>query len=104
MKYIYSKYPISETTIIETTNPPSRINYCSLLINNSLVDVVGVHLSSNNYNEHVEYMTPDHVGDHHDIKKYLGNILMLANMERSSPDCRYNTIIKHPDYHHGRLQ
>lgn len=73
--YIYSKYPILSDTVFKEEGIPYGISICEIKYKNSTIDIFGCHLSSNNYNEHMEYMTPDSVNNRHEVKTYLKNIL-----------------------------
>lgn len=73
--YIYSKYPILSDTVFKEKGIPYGISICEIKYKDSTIDIFGCHLSSNNYNEHMEYMTPDSVNNRHEIKTYLKNIL-----------------------------
>lgn len=72
---IYSKYPILVDTLLSDTHMAYGINYCRIDSPDSPLDVFGVHLSSNNYNESMEYMTPDSVATRNQVKIYLNNIV-----------------------------
>lgn len=72
---IYSKYPLFNETIYQEKGIPYGITFCEIRYKDCIIDVFGCHLSSNNYNEHMEYMTPDSLDDRHEVKSYLKNIL-----------------------------
>lgn len=72
---IYSKYLIINDTVFQESGIPSGISFCVIKYKNSSIDIFGCHLSSNNYNENMEYMTPDSVNNRHEVKSYLKNIL-----------------------------
>lgn len=71
---IYSKYPILTDTIVREKGKGYGINCCLIDCCGHEVGVIGVHLSSNNYNEHMEYMTPDSVASSDQARSYLGQI------------------------------
>lgn len=71
---LYSKYPILTDTIYQEKGKGYGITCCQIKVRDERINVVGVHLSSNNYNEHNVYMTPDSVGNSEQARLYLGNI------------------------------
>lgn len=73
--YIYSMYPILSDTVFKEKGIPYGISICKIKYRDSTIDIFGCHLSSNNYNEHMDYMTPDSVNNRHEVKAYLKNIL-----------------------------
>jgi len=72
---IYSRFPIVADTTFKAKEYPYTITQVSIEYGTQIVDILGVHLSSNNYNEHMEYMTPDSIEGHEQARTYLGNIL-----------------------------
>lgn len=76
--YIYSKYPIISDTVFKENGIPYGISICEIKYKDSTIDIFGCHLSSNNYNEHMEYMTPDSVNNRHEVKTYLKNIIVAG--------------------------
>lgn len=72
---VYSKYPICTDTIFQEKDLPFGINSCQIAYKKSRINIFSCHLSSNNYNENMEYMTPDSLDDRHEVKSYLKNIL-----------------------------
>lgn len=72
---VYSKFPIYVDTLFQEKDVPYGINHCKISYKNCYIDIFGCHLSSNNYNENMEYMTPDSVNNRHEIRSYLKNIL-----------------------------
>lgn len=75
---LYSKYPILQDTILKDNVMAYGITCCRIDIAVREVDVIGVHLSSNNYNEQMTYMTPDSVATRHQAKTYLKNIVTAS--------------------------
>lgn len=71
---IYSKYPVVLDTIFFEKKVPYCISYCQIDYKGNIVDVFGCHLSSNNFDEHMVYMTPDSIDDRHDMKNYFENV------------------------------
>lgn len=72
---IYSKYPIISDTLYTSEDYPYGISYCQIRYKSSSINILGCHLSSNNYNEHHEYMTPDSVENSQESKAYLRNVI-----------------------------
>lgn len=72
---IYSKYPIIADTTFKSKDYPYTTTNITIRYKSQHVNIFGVHLSSNNYNEHMEYMTPDSVESRQQAKMYLRNIL-----------------------------
>ena len=75
---LYSKYPVVSDTIYKEKGAGYGITYCQIDVKGRMLDVYGVHLSSNNYNEQMEYMTPDSVENGEQAKVYVGNILTAS--------------------------
>lgn len=75
---VYSKLPIVRDTLMTSKDSPYAISYIVLRYDDVLFDVYGCHLSSNNYNERMEYLTPDSICNHSQIKNYLSNILSAS--------------------------
>lgn len=80
---LYSKYPILQDTILKDNVMAYGITCCRIDITGRQVDVIGVHLSSNNYNEQMTYMTPDSVATRHQAKTYLKNIVTAGKYRES---------------------
>lgn len=78
--YFYSKYPIIEE--IEYDGRSKHNIFCQIDYMGSVIDLFGVHFSSNNYNAEAEYLTPDSVQSHNDIKAYLKNIMNAGRRRR----------------------
>ena len=72
---LYSKYPILADTIYKEKGKGYGITCCQIKVRDERINVVGVHLSSNNYNEQKVHMTPDSVENFKQARSYLGNIL-----------------------------
>lgn len=72
---VYSKYPISVDTVFYDSHMSYGINCCWIDCTGTLLNVLGVHLSSNNYNESMEYMTPDSVTTRNQAMTYMENIM-----------------------------
>ena len=76
--YFYSKYPIRESKQIQVTNGNEVIVFSQFNINGIFVDILGCHLSSNNYsNTSVDL----HVKD---IKGFLSFARYLRNISEAS--------------------
>lgn len=78
--YFYSKYPIIEE--IEYDGRSKHNIFCQIDYKGSLIDLFGVHFSSNNYNAEAEYLTPDNVQSRNEIKAYLKNIMNAGKRRR----------------------
>ena len=89
---IYSKYPILTDTIVREKGKGYGINCCLIDCCGHEVGVIGVHLSSNNYNEHMEYMTPDSVENSEQVKTYLGNIVTASRYRANEASLIVNFI------------
>lgn len=76
---IYSKYPILSDTTYREKGKGYGITFCQIDHHGQKIDVYGVHLSSNNYNEHREYMTPDSVVTREQARSYLSQIVAAAH-------------------------
>lgn len=75
---LYSKYPIVCDTLLKDKVMAYGITCRQINVSGKMVEMVGVHLSSNNYNEHMEYMTPDSVGNSYQARTYLANIMTAS--------------------------
>lgn len=75
---LYSKCEILSDTIYTNKSNPYTITYCTLMCREKMLDVFGVHLSSNNYNVHMKYMTPDSVESTDHAKSYLNNVIATS--------------------------
>lgn len=76
--HIFSKYPLLSDTIYSMKNAAYGISFCSIDYKGRIVDVFGCHLSSNNYDEHMVYMTPDSIVDRYDLKNYFSNVMKAS--------------------------
>lgn len=76
---IYCKYPILSDTTYSEKGKGYGITFCQIDHHGQKIDVYGVHLSSNNYNEHQEYMTPDSVVTREQARSYLSQIVAAAH-------------------------
>lgn len=72
---LYSKYPIVCDTLLKDKVMAYGITCCEITVKSERLNVIGVHLSSNNYNEQMEYMTPDSVANGTQAHTYLKNIV-----------------------------
>lgn len=78
---LYSKYPIFNNPILNG----KHTKHCTINqidFNGKLVIVYGIHLVSNNYNDRLEYMTPDSISSCHEIKTYLKNIMSAGSLRQ----------------------
>lgn len=78
---LYSKYPISDSTIFNDI----RTNHCTISqidFNGEQVVIYGVHLISNNYNDRMDYMSPDSINNHHEVREYLKNIMTAGYLRQ----------------------
>lgn len=75
---LYSKYPILSDTIYKEKGQGYGITYCQIEVKGKRLEVIGVHLSSNNYNEQMVYMTPDSVATGAQAHTYLKNIVTAS--------------------------
>lgn len=80
---IYSKYPILSDTTYREKGKGYGITFCQINHLGQSIDVYGVHLSSNNYNEHREYITPDSVGTREQARSYLRQIVAAAGQREN---------------------
>lgn len=76
---LYSKFPILKDSVIHDGNMGFQINFCQIDYKGIEVDVIGVHLTSNNYDDHNNRMTPDSVKSGKQLGTYLKNIKEAAN-------------------------
>lgn len=89
---IYSKYPILTDTIVREKGKGYGISCCQIYCRGRKVGVIGIHLSSNNYNVHMEYMTPDSVENSEQAKTYLGNIVTASRYRANEASLIVNYI------------
>lgn len=89
---MYSKYPIVCDTLLKDKVMAYGITCCQIEVKGELMEVIGVHLSSNNYNEQMEYMTPDSVANGKQVKTYLGNILTASRYRADEASLIVNHI------------
>lgn len=89
---LYSKFPILVDTTFQEKHARFGIIYCKIEVRDDVLDVIGVHLSSNNYNEDMEYLTPDSVENGRQVKSYLKNIL-AAEKHRQDEALRIAGVI-----------
>lgn len=89
---LYSKFPILVDTTFQEKHARFGISYCRIGVRDDVLDVIGVHLSSNNYNEDMEYLTPDSVENGRQVKSYLKNIL-TAEKHRQDEALRIAGVI-----------
>lgn len=75
---MYSKYPIESDTLLKDKVMTYGVTCCQIEIKGEKLDIYGVHLSSNNYNEQMEYLTPDSVVNSEQLRTYLGNIVTAS--------------------------
>lgn len=89
---LYSKYPILCDTIYKEKGKGYGISCSRIDVRGKRVEVIGVHLSSNNYNEQGEYMTPDSVESSEQAKTYLGNIVTASRCRANEASLIVNFI------------
>lgn len=83
---IYSNFPIVRDTLLKDKVMAYGISCCRVMVQDASTEfskdsglqVVGVHLSSNNYNEQMKYMTPDSVATSMQARTYLKNIVTAS--------------------------
>lgn len=82
---MYSKYPIVCDTLLKDKVMAYGITCCQIEVRPSAssgtskrLAVIGVHLSSNNYNEQMVYMTPDSVATGAQAQTYLKNVVTAS--------------------------
>lgn len=75
---LYSKYPIVYDSLLTENRMAYGITWCRIDLKGKVMNVVGVHLSSNNYNEEMVYMTPDSVESGSEARTYLKNIMVAG--------------------------
>lgn len=89
---LYSKYPIERDTLFKDNQMAYGITCCEIDAWGKKVEIIGVHLSSNNYNEQMEYMTPDSVENSEQAKTYLGNIVTASRYRANEASLIVNFI------------
>lgn len=89
---LYSKYPIEIDTLLKDNQMAYGITCCQIDVKGKKVEIIGVHLSSNNYNEQMEYMTPDSVESSEQAKTYLGNIVTASRCRANEASLIVNFI------------
>lgn len=89
---LYSKYPIERDTLLKDNQMAYGITCCQIDVKGKKVEIIGVHLSSNNYNEQMEYMTPDSVENSEQAKTYLGNIVTASRYRANEASLMVNFI------------
>lgn len=89
---MYSKYPIVCDTLLKDKVMAYGITCCQIEVKGELMEVIGVHLSSNNYNEQMEYMTPHSVENSVQAKTYLGNIVTASRYRANEASLIVNFI------------
>lgn len=88
---MYSKYPIVCDTLLKDKVMAYGITCCEIAVNSERLNVIGVHLSSNNYNEQMKYMTPDSVATGTQAHTYLKNIVTASEYrEREARNLKDN--------------
>lgn len=90
--WLYSKYPIECDTLLKEKQMAYGITCCQINVNGKRLEFIGVHLSSNNYNEQMEYMTPDSVENSEQAKTYLGNIVTASRYRANEASLIVNFI------------
>lgn len=94
---VYSKYPIQIDTLFSNNHMAYGITYCRIDYPVSPIDVFGVHLSSNNYNERMEYMTPANVDTRIHAETYLKNIENASEYRKSEALLIKDVIVSRSD-------
>lgn len=89
---LYSKYPIERDTLLKDNQMAYGITCCQIKVMGKGLEIIGVHLSSNNYNEQMEYMTPDSVENSEQAKTYLGNIVTASRYRANEVSLMVNFI------------
>lgn len=90
--WLYSKYPIECDTLLKGDKMAYGITCCQINANGKRLEVIGVHLSSNNYIEQMEYMTPDSVENSEQAKTYLDNIVTASRYRANEASLVVNFI------------
>ena len=85
--YFYSKCPLGSMTKLISSGNGSGVFKCKAAIYNDSITLYGCHLASNNYTENKEYITPDSIKSHEDLKTYIKDIeraYLLRDYEASA--------------------
>lgn len=83
---IYSKYPIQIDTLIYKKDASYGITTCKIPFQGVVFYLIGVHLSSNNYNDKMEYITPDKLRTIAQLKSYLKNLTILSKVREGASE------------------
>lgn len=78
--YFYSKYPIIEEKEYDGRSKHNIL--CQIDYRGTVVNLFGVHFSSNNFNAEEEHLAPDSVQNRHEVWAYLRNILDAGKYRR----------------------
>ena len=85
--YFYSKYPIDTIYHINVQKARrSRIYSAIISVSGRKIHVCGLHLASNNYNEHKEYFTPERINSPTKVSSYITNILNASEFRCRESD------------------
>lgn len=85
--YFYSKYPLGVMTKLKNSGNGSGVFKCKVAMFNDSITLYGCHLASNNYTANKEYITPDNIKNHEDLKTYIKDIreaYLLRSYEASA--------------------
>lgn len=85
--YFYSKYPQGVMTKLKSSGNGSGVFKCKVTMFNDSITLYGCHLASNNYTANKEYITPDSIKSHDDLKTYIkdiGDAYLLRSYEASA--------------------
>lgn len=89
---IYSKYPLGNPLYFQMINRgTSYLVECDAEVNGKEVKLFGCHLSSNNYSEDKDYLTPEEVNSMSGIKAYFENFSYATHLREMEAD----TVINH---------
>lgn len=89
---IYSKFPLSNSRNFDMPNRgTSYMVKCNAVVDGKDLTLFGCHLSSNNYSETKDYLTPDEVKSVSDIKSYFENFSYATHLREMEAD----TVIYH---------
>lgn len=89
---IYSKYPLINPLYFRMINRgTSYLVECDAEVNGKKVKLFGCHLSSNNYSEDKDYLTPEEVNSMSGIKVYFANFSYATHLREMEAD----TVINH---------
>lgn len=93
--YFYSKYPIIEEIEFEGRSKHNIL--CQIDYKDTVVNLFGVHFSSNNFNAEEEHLAPDSVQSRNEVMAYLRNIINAGKRRREEARRIVDTIgsLKH---------